>query len=115
MRGASGTAASDDAQQRDMDFTLALGELFTLVVYGHLILEQADIIELEDDVLDTVFDVLVRDFSAGAVDLHGKRSSTEAQQRWALSAVRKPATDPERFDRTWQQVVSLSGTYEMNP
>ena len=45
-----------------MDFTLALGELFTLVVYGHLILEQADIIELEDDVLDTVFDVLVRDF-----------------------------------------------------
>jgi acyl-CoA dehydrogenase len=98
-----------------MDFTLALGELFTLVVYGHLILEQADIIELEDDVLDTVFDVLVRDFSAGAVDLHGKRSSTEAQQRWALSPVRKPVTDPERFDRTWQQVVSLSGTYEMNP
>jgi acyl-CoA dehydrogenase len=115
MRGASGTAASDDAQQRDMDFTLALGELFTLVVYGHLILEQADIIELEDDVLDTVFDVLVRDFSAGAVDLHGKRSSTEAQQRWALSAVRKPTTDPARFDRTWQQVVRLSGTYEMNP
>jgi acyl-CoA dehydrogenase len=109
------TAAPDDAQQRDMDFTLALGELFTLVVYGHLILEQADLIELEDDVLDTVFDVLVRDFSASAVDLHGKRSSTEAQQRWALSAVRKPATDPERFDRTWQQVVSLSGTYEMNP
>ena len=59
------------------------------------------------DVLDTVFDVLVRDFSAGAVDLHGKRSSTEAQQRWALSAVRTPSTDPERFDRTWQ-VVSLS-------
>jgi acyl-CoA dehydrogenase len=49
------------------------------------------------------------------VDLHGKRSSTEAQQRWALSPVRKPVTDPERFDRTWQQVVSLSGTYEMNP
>ena len=49
------------------------------------------------------------------MDLHGKRSSTEAQQRWALSAVRKPATDPERFDRTWQQVVSLSGTHEMTP
>jgi hypothetical protein len=32
-----------------------------------------------------------------------------------LSPVRKPVTDPERFDRTWQQVVSLSGTYEMNP
>jgi acyl-CoA dehydrogenase len=85
------------------------------VVYGHLILEQAELIELEDDVLDTVFDVLVRDFSAGAVDLHGKRTSTEAQQRWALSAVRKPATDADRFDRIWQQIVSLSGFYEMNP
>ena len=57
----------------------------------------------------------MRDFSAGTVDLHGKRSSTEAQQRWALSAVRTPSTDPERFDRTWQQVVSLSGTHEMTP
>jgi acyl-CoA dehydrogenase len=87
-------AEPDDAQQRDLDFSLALGELFTLVVYGHLILEQAELIELEDDVLDTVFDVLVRDFSAGAVDLHGKRSSTEAQQSWALSAVRKPPPTP---------------------
>jgi acyl-CoA dehydrogenase len=78
-------------------------------------LEQAKLIELEDDVLDAVFDVLVQDFSAGAVDLHGKRSSTEAQQRWALSAVRKPATDAERFDRIWQQIAGLSRAYEMNP
>ena len=62
-----------------------------------------------------MFDVLVRDFSAGAVALHGKRSSTEAQQRWASSAVHKPATNAGRFDRIWRQVVSLSGSYEMNP
>ena len=77
-------------------------------------MEQAELIELEDDVLHTVFDVLVRDFYAGAVDLHGKRSSTKAQQHWALPAVRKPATDAERFDRIWQQIVSLSGSYEIN-
>jgi acyl-CoA dehydrogenase len=108
------TAAPDADQQADLDFTLALGELFTLVVYGELILEQAELIECDNDVLDAVFDVFVRDFSAAAVALHGKRTSTDAQQRWALSAVRKPATDAERFDRVWQQVVGLSGTYEMN-
>ena len=33
-----------------------------------------------------------------AVELHGKTSSTEAQQEWALTSVRKPVADPERFD-----------------
>ena len=109
------TAAPDTGQQVNLDFTLALGELFTLVVYGQLILEQAELVGCDDDVVDAVFDILVRDFSAGAVSLHGKRDSTEAQQRWALSAVRKPAPDDARFERVWQQAVSLSGAYEMNP
>jgi hypothetical protein len=104
------------------DFTLALGELFTLVVYSHLILEQAELIELEDDVLDTVFDVLVRDFYAGAVDLHGKRSSSRgaaalgvargAQARHPCRAVRPHlATDrqPERILRDEPLTASKPG------
>lgn len=109
------TAAPEAAQQGDMDFTLALGELFTLIVYGQLILEQAELAGVDDDVLTAVFDVLVRDFSAQAVALHGKRSSTVEQQDWALSVVRKTVTDTAAFDRVWQQVVALSGAYEMNP
>ena len=58
------TAAPDDEQQKDLDFLLALGDIFTLIVYGQLILEQAALIDLEDDVVDTIFEVLVRDFSA---------------------------------------------------
>ena len=37
------TATPDEAQQKDVDFLLALGELFTLVVYGQLILEGAEL------------------------------------------------------------------------
>ena len=59
--------------------------------------------------------MFVRDFSAYAVELHGKASTTEAQQAWALEQVRKPATDAERFGRVWEQVVALDGAYEMNP
>ncbi|WP_206518069.1 acyl-CoA dehydrogenase [Rhodococcus sp. X156] len=106
--------APDAEQAKDLDFQLVVGQLFTLVVYGQLVLEQAELAGLDRDVLDQVFDVLVRDFSACAVQLHGKASSTEAQQRWALAHVRKPATDTARFDRVWQQVAALSGTYEMN-
>ncbi|RKT52937.1 acyl-CoA dehydrogenase [Saccharothrix australiensis] len=109
------TAAPDDEQREDLDFLLALGHLFTLVVYGQLVLEQAGRTDLDADLLDQVFDVLVRDFSGYAVALHGKASSTEAQQEWALGQVRKPVVDHGRFGRVWERVAALSGAYEMNP
>ncbi len=109
------TAAPDADQQTDLDFVLVVGHLFTLVVYGQLILEQADLIGLDRDLLDQIFDFQIRDFSAHAVALHGKPSSTTAQQQWALGAVRKPITDKERFDRVWAQVKGYDGAYEMNP
>ncbi|GLY48897.1 acyl-CoA dehydrogenase family protein [Lentzea sp. NBRC 102530] len=109
------TAAPDEAQQKDLDFLLNLGHLFTLVVYGQLVLEQAKITGTDQHVLDQVFDVLVRDFSGYATALHGKASSTEAQQRWAVGQIRKPHVDQARFDAVWQQVEALSGQYEMRP
>jgi acyl-CoA dehydrogenase len=109
------TAPPDEAQLGDLDLTLALGELFTLIVYGQLILEQATLLDVDRDVLDEIFAVLVRDFSAGAIALHGKAASSEAQQAWALGAIRKPGTDAAAQERVWQQVVGLSDAYSMNP
>ncbi|MDT5226926.1 MAG: acyl-CoA dehydrogenase [Mycobacterium sp.] len=109
------TAAPDPEQMKDLDFLLVIGHLFTLVVYGQLILEQADLIGLDSDLVDQIFEVQIRDFSGYAVALHGKSRSTAAQQDWALAAVRRPAIDPDRFDRVWQQVQAYDGAYEMRP
>jgi alkylation response protein AidB-like acyl-CoA dehydrogenase len=109
------TAGPDEEQLRDLDLLLTLGELFTLVVYGQLILEQSAMTGLDRDLVDQVFDVLVRDFSAYAVGLHGKASSTKEQQAWALENVRKPAPDAGRYDRVWAQVRDLAGAYAMQP
>ncbi|MFY9765015.1 MAG: acyl-CoA dehydrogenase family protein, partial [Mycobacterium sp.] len=103
------TAGPDADQMRDLDFLLVVGHLFTLIVYGQLILEQADLIGLGADLVDQIFGVQIRDFSQYAVALHGKPSSTAAQQAWAMSAVRKPLVDAERFDRVWQQVEAYDG------
>ncbi|WP_086844369.1 acyl-CoA dehydrogenase [Amycolatopsis kentuckyensis] len=108
-------AAPDEAQQADLDFGLALTELFTLIVYGQLVLEQARITGLDDEVVDQVFAVLVQDFSVAAVDLHGKASSTGAQQAIALAALRKPVVDAARFENVWARVRALSGVYAMHP
>jgi acyl-CoA dehydrogenase len=109
------TAAPSPEQMKDLDFLLVVGHLFTLVVYGQLILEQANLIGLHADLVDQIFEVQIRDFSGYAVALHGKSSSTPAQQDWALAAVRRPVTDADRFGRMWQQVEGYDGAYEMRP
>ncbi len=102
-------------QAADLDLALTLAELFTLVVYGQLILEQAEIVDLDRDVIDEIFAVLIRDFSSRAVELHGKAGSTPAQQAWALEAIRRPVIDSAQYERVWNQVVALSGAYQMTP
>ena len=97
----------------DLDFQQSLSQLFTLLPYGQLILEQAELAEVEPDIVDLVFETLVRDFSATAIELHGKASSTEAQQDWALDSVRKPIVDEPRDDRVYAEVRALSGAYVM--
>jgi acyl-CoA dehydrogenase len=47
------------------------------------------------------------------VQLHGRSSSTPAQQAWALSVIRKPIVDPARLDRMVARVRALAGSYEM--
>ncbi len=107
------TAPPTDAQQKDLDYLLTLGELFTLVVYGQLILEQAELTGADDDLVDQIFDTFVRDFSAYAIELHGKRSSTPEQQAWALAHVRAPEVDADRAERMLARVIEHAGAYEM--
>ena len=106
-------AAPDAEQQADLDFGLAVAELFTLIVYGQLILEQAEILDLDTDVVNQIFDILVRDFTAATVELHSKASATPDQQRLALAAIRRPKTDSARTEKIWGQVLGLSGAYAM--
>ena len=58
---------------------LALGEIFALVVYGQLILENAEIYEIDPGIVNQIFDFMVRDFSKFALELHNKPSSSDHQ------------------------------------
>ena len=103
----------DEKQGEDLDFILNAGELFTLVVYGQLIIENAKKFDIGDAVLDQIFDYIVRDFSSYALKLHSKPSSTEKQQEILLRCIRKPNVDESRFGEVWEEVLSLKGLYEM--
>jgi len=109
------TAPPEKEQQGDIDYLLILGELFTLVAYGQLIIENAAIYKVEDAFLDQIFDFMVRDFSKFALQIYSKTSSTDAQMGICMKMIKKPAVDPERFNRIWEEhVYSLKGAYQMN-
>ena len=56
------SAPPSKEQSKDIDFLLSLGELFTLVAYGQLIIEEAGLKETDRDVLDQIFDFMIREF-----------------------------------------------------
>ena len=103
-------------QMKDLDFLMAVGEIFVCIVYAELLLENAPVYELSDDLVDQVFDVLVRDLSDYALKLHSRPTTNEAQATKCMEMIRRPVFDARRYQRVWDQEVSiLKGLYEMTP
>ena len=110
------TATPTEEQGKDTDWLLAVGELFALIVYSALVLENAAAYDIPDDVIDQYFDVAVRDFSRHAVELHGKPTTTPEQAEHCRGMIRTPSRDTERFQRVWtDHVLALGGAYRMTP
>ena len=108
-------ATPDEGQQKDVDFLMPLGELFALVVYTQLILENAEIYEIDADVVNQIFDFMVRDFAKFALQLHNKPNSSDQQMTLCLKMLRKPIADLAQYERVWKEYVhALNGEYEMN-
>lgn len=109
-------AAEPTAEQRsDVDFLFSIGELFTMIPYAQLVLEQSRIEGDDTDVLDHLFDVFIREFSRHAVSLHTKPTATALQQDRALDLVRRPVADLDRADRVLNRARGLAGAYTMKP
>jgi acyl-CoA dehydrogenase len=103
-------------QIKDFDFLLNLGELFTLVVYGQLILENARLMHIDDRVVDQIFDVMIRDFSKYSLQLYTKGSATFIQQTICKRMVKRPVVNKKRFADVWETYVyPMNKQYEMNP
>lgn len=108
-------APPDEAQRKDVDFLMALGEIFTLVVYGQLVLENSKLYDIRDELVDQMFDFMVRDLAEFALQLFSKPDSTPQQMAYCRQMIKKPATDMERYEKVWRDhVYALKDTYEMN-
>jgi acyl-CoA dehydrogenase len=109
-------ATPNEDQSKNMDFLLYLGEMFTLTAYGQLILEKFNMDHFEEDLLEQIFDFMIRDFSEFALKLYSKTDTSDIQMEYCRKMIKKPVTDKERFSRIWEtQVMALKDVYVMNP
>ncbi len=108
-------AGPSEEQRKDTDLLLCVGELFTCIVYGQLVLENTEIYATGDDLIDQIFDFMVRDFSKYSLQLLSKPSSTPEQQEFCRKMIQKPAVDEKRYMHVWEEVHALKDAYEMSP
>ena len=108
------TAPPSKEQAKNIDYMLAAGELFTLVVYAQLILENAKIYSTDPDVLEQIFIFLIQDFSTYALRMVLEQDNTAAQEEIFNMMIKKPVKDGEQFARVWQIVYALKDQYTMN-
>jgi acyl-CoA dehydrogenase len=110
-------ASPTPEQYKRVDYMLALGEMFTLIVYAQLIMENCKIYNIDDDLTDHIFYCLVRDFSGYALNqLTNFENSPEQKQYLQKIALTQPDINPAREMRLWKDQVSvLDGAYKMNP
>ena len=86
-----------------------------MVVYGQLIIENASIYELDDDLLDQIFDFMVRDFSKFALQLYSKPQTTFKQRLFCKRMLRRPKVNRDLFNNIWKDhVLPLKDLYTMN-
>jgi len=107
----------DKMQDMDPSFSLPLGEMFSIVVYGQLILEQAKFDNIDPDILNQIFDFMVRDFALFALQIYYNHNTKDEQRAFCKEIMLiKPVADPEQYNKVWEKYVfALNGEYEMNP
>ena len=109
-------AGPDKVQDMDPTFSLPLGEMFSIVVYGQLILEQAKFDNMDLDIINQIFDFMVRDFAHFALQIYGNHTTKDEQRAYCTKIMLiKAVSNPEQYNKIWEKyVVALNGEYAMN-
>ncbi|MFZ5643595.1 MAG: acyl-CoA dehydrogenase [Bacillota bacterium] len=109
------TAPPTEEQMKDVDYMLHLGELFTMIVYAQLVLENAKLYKVNDDLINQIFGFMVSDYAQYALAHLANFVNTPAQEALLQKMLKKPDLDPAQKDRVWkEQVLSLQGQYQIN-
>ncbi len=108
-------APPTDEQARNIDYMLAAGELFTLIVYAQLILEKKTDYAINDELLEEVFRFLIVDFSKYGLEMLLNHNNTETQREIYEKMIKRPASKKGSSKKVFvEQVEILKDIYRMS-
>lgn len=105
-------ASPTPEQVKNIDYMLALGEMFTLIVYAQLVLENTKIHSISSALLDEIFNFMVRDFAQYALTQISNYNNSEKQEELLKAMLKKPNIDQATVQTLWEnEVTPLIGVY----
>jgi len=106
-------ASPSPEQLKNIDYMLALGEMFTLIVYAQLILEDSKLHPISSALLDEIFNFLVRDFAQFALTQISNYNNSAQQEEFLKAMMKKPSLNPANVQTLWEtEVQPLVGVYQ---
>jgi acyl-CoA dehydrogenase len=108
--------ATPSAEQRsNIDYMLALGEMFTLIVYAQLVLENCRIYQVDEALVNQIFNFIIREFSHYALDQACNYVNSDTQEMCLRQMMKNSVIDPDQERMLWdEQVAILDGVYTMD-
>lgn len=108
-------ALPNPLQRTSREYLFSLCDMFTLIVYAQLILESCKNYEVNEILIEQIFNFLIRDFSHYALSQMMDTNNTDLQEKYLRKMIKIPCNDQEREARFWREhVETLNGAYAMN-
>lgn len=102
-------------QSKNVDYGMAMGEMFALIPYGQLILENMKQYNIDDSTVDEIFNFMVRDMSQYALSVYSNFENSPEQEASLINLIKKPVINADKFQAVWEKnVLSLKDKYVMN-
>ena len=91
--------------------------MFSIVVYGQLILEQCRLAGMNRAIVNQIFDFMVRDFASFGLEIYDIHVTNDAQREFCKQIMLlRPEQSDEEYQKVWNEYVfSLNGQYVMTP
>ncbi|QOY38552.2 acyl-CoA dehydrogenase [Anaerobacillus isosaccharinicus] len=92
-------------QSKNINYTLHLGELFTLAVYAQLVLENAKLYQVKEHLVDHIFKFMVSDFAQFSLAHLSKFENTAMQEEYLEKMLKRPKINKSQEEKLWEEEV----------
>ncbi|NLW77867.1 MAG: acyl-CoA dehydrogenase [Ruminococcaceae bacterium] len=105
----------DEKLVKNMDYMLNYAEIFTMIVYAQLVLEGAKLQDVEDELIDQIFALFIKDTGKFALTQLSTQENSATQSQYLQEiALTYPKIDKDKDFKFWQEYVEvLDGAYVM--